>query len=102
MLTRSAEPTLKIWPEMCVALISPATARIVSWTWQNERVCIPSPCTSSALPVSARSTKRGITIPYWPCCLGPTVLKKRAITQSSSRSWWKPSARNSSIAFESA
>ena len=28
------------------------------------------------------STKRGITIPYWPLCRGPTVLKSRTITQS--------------------
>ena len=47
MLTRSAEPMLKISPAISLLSISPATARIVSCTWQNERVCIPSPCTSS-------------------------------------------------------
>ena len=41
-------------------------------------------------------------MPYWPLCLGPTVLNRRAITQSSPRSEWYASARNSSIAFESA
>ena len=43
-----------------------------------------------------------MTIPYWPLWRGPTVLNSRTITQSSPRSWWYASARNSSIAFESA
>jgi hypothetical protein len=43
-----------------------------------------------------------MTIPYWPDWRGPTVLKRRTITQSRFFSWWYPRARNSSIAFESA
>ena len=63
MRTRSEEPTLKISPESSRASIRPVSARIVSATWQNERVCVPSPCTSIGSPASALSTKRGITIP---------------------------------------
>jgi hypothetical protein len=60
---RSDEPTLKISPESSRVSIRPASARIVSATWQNERVCVPSPCTSIGSFARARSTKRGITIP---------------------------------------
>jgi hypothetical protein len=74
----------------------------VSSTWQNVRVWFPSPWISSGVPASAACTKRGMTMPYWPLCLGPTVLNSRAITQSRLRSWWYASARYSSIAFESA
>ena len=41
-------------------------------------------------------------MPYCPLWRGPTVLKRRTITQSSPRSWWYASARNSSSAFDSA
>ncbi len=87
-MTRSEEPTLKISPDRPGASSSPLSARIVSETWQNERVCVPSPCTSIGSPASALRTKRGITIPYWPLCRGPTVLNRRAMTQSRLRSWW--------------
>ncbi len=82
--------------------ISPFSARIVSETWQKQRVCVPSPWISSGGRRRHSLTKLGTTIPYWPLWRGPTVLKRRAITQSSPRSWWWASARNSSIAFESA
>src|SRR5581483_3935564 len=64
MRTRSGEPTLKISPESERVSIRSRTARIVSCTWQNERVWVPSPCTSSGSPASAWPTKRGITMPY--------------------------------------
>ena len=35
----------------------------MSATWQNERVCVPSPWTSSGSPASALPTKRGIDHP---------------------------------------
>ncbi len=63
MRIRSEEPTLKISPEISRASITPVSARTVSATWQKERVCVPSPCTSRGSPASARSTKRGITMP---------------------------------------
>ena len=37
---------------------------------------MPSPWTSSGAPASARSTKRGITIPYWPDCFGPDGVEE--------------------------
>ena len=43
-----------------------------------------------------------MTMPYCPLWRGPTVLNSRTITQSSPRSWWYASARNSSSAFDSA
>ncbi len=86
ILIRPVEPTLKISPEIDRSSISPFSARIVSETWQNERVCVPSPWISSGPPESACCTKRGITIPYWPLWRGPTVLKRRAMTQSRPRS----------------
>ena len=62
---RLAEPTLKISPELPLS-IRPCSARIVSWTWQKQRVCEPSPWISSVSPASAERTKRGMTIPYSP------------------------------------
>ena len=88
---RSVEPTLKTSPETERSSMSPFKARIVSATWQKHRVCLPSPWISSGSSFSAFWTKRGMTIPYWPLCRGPTVLKSRTITQSRSRSWWYPS-----------
>ena len=67
--------------------MSPLSARIVSCTWQNERVCVPSPWISRGSPASARPTKRGMTIPYWPLRRGPTVLKRRAMAAVEVRSW---------------
>ena len=73
-----------------LAATSPATpsgrasARIVSCTWQKQRVCVPSPWISSGAPGERRRTKRGTTMPYCPLWRGPTVLKSRTITQSRS------------------
>ncbi len=74
----------------------------MSCTWQKQRVCVPSPWISSGRPASAADTKVGMTMPYCPLWRGPTVLNSRTITQSSPRSWWYASARNSSSAFDSA
>src|SRR6266536_759016 len=53
IVTRSVEPTLRISPETSRASIRPASARIVSWTWQKQRVCVPSPWISIARPATA-------------------------------------------------
>ena len=53
---------------------------------RSSASAVPSPKISSGSPASARSTKRGTTIPYWPDWRGPTVLKRRAMMQSRSRS----------------
>ena len=74
----------------------------MSWTWQNDRVWVPSPWTSSGVAGDGGLHEAGDDHPVLALWRGPTVLKNRAMTQSSPRSWWYPSARNSSIAFESA
>ena len=102
MVTLSVEPTLKISPLVEPSSSRPCNARIASATWQKQRVWVPSPWISIGSPASARSTIRGITIPYCPLCRGPTVLNRRTITQSRPRSWWYARARNSSSAFDSA
>ena len=43
------------------------------------RDCVPSPNTVIGSPASAWRTKVGTTIPYWPVCRGPTVLKNRTM-----------------------
>jgi hypothetical protein len=54
IVIRSVEPTLKIAPACSSASSRPFSARIVSWTWQNARVWVPSPWISSGSPASAR------------------------------------------------
>ncbi len=52
-------------------------------TWQKQRVCVAVAVDLERLVRQRRSGRSvGITIPYWPLCRGPTVLKSRAITQS--------------------
>ena len=89
MLIRSVEPTLKISPEIAAAVHQPLEradrvldvaegARLAAVAVHLERLA-----GERALRRSAGSPSRS-----WPLCRGPTVLKSRAITQSSPRSWW--------------
>jgi hypothetical protein len=47
------EPTLKISPTVAVDSSSALSARIVSCTWQNVLVWLPSPWISSGAPATA-------------------------------------------------
>ena len=102
MLNRSADPTLKISPEISRASMSPYTAWIVSRTWQNDRVCVPSPWISSGSPATARPTKRGMTIPYWPCWREADRVEEARDGLIEVALLVEREAENSSIAFESA
>ena len=55
---RFGEPTLKISPRRRRRPSGPASARIVSWTWQKHRVCVAVAVDLERPPASARCTKR--------------------------------------------
>ena len=59
--------------------IRPLSARIVSARGRSSASASRRRGPRAARPARAAWTKRGITIPYWPLCRGPTVLKRRAI-----------------------
>ena len=73
-------PMLKTCPIARGSASSLTRASTTSPTYVKLRDWVPSPCTVIGCPASACRTKLGITMPYWPLCLGPTVLKKRTMT----------------------
>ena len=90
-------PILKTWPIAWGSSIKATIALTTSPTYVKLRDCVPSPKTVIGCPASACRTKFGITIPYCPVCLGPTVLNKRTTITGSLRSFQYARARNSSI-----